>query len=123
MKNKTTAALLAFFLGGFGAQFFYLGKAGRGVLCLLFFWTFIPAIIAIIDFIRFLVMSEDEFNRKYNSHLYPAHSPVVVQVNQTSNVSSVDVLGELEKLHRLKESGVLTEEEFSQRKERMLLSN
>ena len=31
MKDKTTAALLAFFLGGFGVHKFYLGEKG-GVL-------------------------------------------------------------------------------------------
>nr|WP_257719828.1 TM2 domain-containing protein [Psychrobacter urativorans] len=60
-----TAALLAFFLGGFGAHKFYLGKVGMGILYLIFFWTFIPAIIAFIEFIILLVMSDDEFNRKY----------------------------------------------------------
>lgn len=64
-KNKVTAALLAFFLGGFGAHKFYLGKVGMGIFYLIFFWTFIPAIIAFIEFIILLVMSDDEFNRKY----------------------------------------------------------
>lgn len=65
-RNKIIAALLAFFLGGFGGQYFYLGKIGAGVLCLLFCWTFIPSIIAFIDIIRFLVMSDKEFDLKYN---------------------------------------------------------
>ncbi|WP_194949403.1 TM2 domain-containing protein [Actinomyces trachealis] len=30
-KSKTTAALLAFFLGGFGAHNFYRGQKGRGI--------------------------------------------------------------------------------------------
>ena len=64
-KSKIAAALLAFFLGGFGVHKFYLGQVGRGVLYLLFFWTFIPSIIAFIEFIIFLTMSDEEFNRKY----------------------------------------------------------
>lgn len=30
-KSKTTASLLAFFLGGFGVHNFYLGQKGRGI--------------------------------------------------------------------------------------------
>jgi predicted RNA-binding Zn-ribbon protein involved in translation (DUF1610 family) len=48
-RERVTAALLAFFLGGFGAHKFYLGKGGQGLLYLLFCWTFIPAIIALIE--------------------------------------------------------------------------
>ncbi|KPS90936.1 hypothetical protein AN697_28135, partial [Enterobacter cloacae subsp. cloacae] len=50
-KSRIAAALLAFFLGGFGAHKFYLGKIGQGFLYLIFCWTFIPAIIAFIEFI------------------------------------------------------------------------
>lgn len=64
-KSKLVAALLAFFLGGFGIHKFYLGRIGWGIVYLLFFWTFIPAIIAFIEFILYLVMSDEEFNRKY----------------------------------------------------------
>jgi TM2 domain-containing membrane protein YozV/ribosomal protein L40E len=66
-KSRVSTALLAFFLGGFGAHKFYLGQVGRGILYLLFFWTFIPAIIAFVEFILFLVMTDDEFNRKYGA--------------------------------------------------------
>ncbi len=65
-KDKTTALLLTFFLGGLGVQWFYLGRTGMGVLSLLFFWTWIPAIIAFVQFIILLCMSTDEFDRKYN---------------------------------------------------------
>jgi TM2 domain-containing membrane protein YozV len=69
MKSKTTAALLAFFLGGFGIHQFYLGNTGKGVAYLLFFWTLIPSIIAFIDFIILLTKSDDDFNAKYNRSL------------------------------------------------------
>lgn len=64
-KNRIVAALLAFFLGGFGIHKFYLGRIGLGVLYLLFCWTFIPAVIAFIECILLLIMSDEEFNRKY----------------------------------------------------------
>lgn len=65
MKNKTTAAILAFFLGGLGVHRFYLGQAGLGLIYLIFCWTLIPSLIAFIDFIVFLTMDENIFNEKY----------------------------------------------------------
>ncbi|RJX80311.1 NINE protein [Escherichia coli] len=59
-----TAALLAFFLGGLGAHKFYLGKVGQGFLYL-FCWTFIPAIVAFIEFFIYLCTSDEDFARKY----------------------------------------------------------
>ena len=64
-KSRIAAALLAFFLGGFGAHKFYLGKIGQGFLYLIFCWTFIPAIIAFIEFIIYLCDSDEKFARKY----------------------------------------------------------
>lgn len=49
MKNKTTAILLALFLGGLGIHHFYLEHYGRGILYLLFCWTGIPAILGVVD--------------------------------------------------------------------------
>ena len=60
-----TAALLAFFLGGLGAHKFYLGKVGQGFLYLIFCWTFIPAIVAFIEFFIYLSTSDEDFARKY----------------------------------------------------------
>ena len=64
-KSKTTAALLAFFLGGLGAHKFYLGKTAQGVLYLLFCWTFIPSIVAFIEFLIYITTSDADFARKY----------------------------------------------------------
>ena len=66
MKNKTTAGILAIFLGGLGVHRFYLGQIGLGVLYLVFCWTFIPAVVALIDGIIFLTKSEEAFAEKYN---------------------------------------------------------
>ncbi|MFY9260558.1 MAG: TM2 domain-containing protein [Gallionella sp.] len=64
-KSRIAAALFAFFLGVFGAHKFYLGQVGLGILYLVFFWTFIPAIVAFIEFILLLTMSDETFNQKY----------------------------------------------------------
>lgn len=58
--NKLAYCLLAFFLGGIGAHKFYVGKIGMGVLYLLFCWTFIPGIVAFVEFIIGLTKQEDE---------------------------------------------------------------
>jgi len=71
MKNRYTAALLAFFLGWLGVHRFYLGQKKLGLLYLLFFWTYIPAIASFIDFIAFLVMDEAKFSNKYNPEIKP----------------------------------------------------
>jgi TM2 domain-containing membrane protein YozV len=64
-KSRIAAALLAFFLGGFGIHKFYLGQVGLGILYLVFCWTFIPSIVAFIEFIIFLTMSDEAFALKY----------------------------------------------------------
>ncbi|MDI6478179.1 TM2 domain-containing protein [Cronobacter dublinensis] len=64
-KNRISAALLAFFLGGIGVHKFYLGKVGQGFLYLIFFWTFILAIISFVEFIIYLCDTDENFARKY----------------------------------------------------------
>jgi TM2 domain-containing membrane protein YozV len=65
MKNRNTAIALAFFFGGFGVQRFYVGQVGVGIVSVLFAWTFIPAIVAIVDIIRWIGISQDQFAEKY----------------------------------------------------------
>ena len=54
-KSKVTAAILAFFLGGFGIHNFYLGKTGRGVaqllitIFVLFIGPLISSVWAIVE--------------------------------------------------------------------------
>lgn len=57
--NKLVYCLLAFFLGSIGVHKFYAGKTGTGILFLIFCWTGIPAIIALIDFIVGLCKKAD----------------------------------------------------------------
>ena len=67
-KSKTTAGLLAIFLGGLGIHKFYLGKNGKGILYLVFCWTYIPALIAIVEGIIYLTSSDENFYNKYVKH-------------------------------------------------------
>ena len=108
MRNRITAALLAFFLGGFGGQYFYLGKTGTGILCLVFCWTLIPCFIALYHTIKFLTMTDEAFNTEYNGGM---------QFAPTGGGSTAD---ELAKLHNLKEIGAINEQEYEARKARLL---
>lgn len=60
-KSRTTAAVLAILLGGVGAHKFYLGKPLYGIIYLLFVLTFIPAFLGLIEGIRYVMMSDAEF--------------------------------------------------------------
>lgn len=73
-NKKIAAALLAFFLGAFGAHKFYLGYTKQGVIMLLvFLFGFIllglPSVaigvIAFIEFVIYLTKSDDEFEKVY----------------------------------------------------------
>lgn len=66
MKSKSTATLLALFLGGFGFHKFYLDKPIQGLFYLIFCWTLIPSFLALIDFFILAFMDKDTFRYKYN---------------------------------------------------------
>jgi TM2 domain-containing membrane protein YozV len=123
MKNRTTAALLAFFLGGIGGHKFYLGRAVQGLFYLIFCWTLVPAMIAFIEGIILLTMSDADFNLKYNGGMMLAAATpqnIVVNVANTAHAGSDDVTGKLKSLNDLRTSGVLTEDEFQIQKQRVL---
>jgi TM2 domain-containing membrane protein YozV/type II secretory pathway pseudopilin PulG len=63
--NKTALVLITFFLGGLGAHKFYVGKNIQGVLYLLFCWTFIPGIIAFVEFFIYALTSNEKLEKKY----------------------------------------------------------
>jgi len=68
VKSRVTAGILALLLGGLGVHKFYCGKIAWGVVYLLFFWTYIPALVAFIEGIIYLSstrMSDAEFTQKY----------------------------------------------------------
>ena len=65
IKGKTVAAVLAIFLGGLGVHRFYLGQ-WRGLWYLLFCWTGIPGLVALIEGIVFLCSNGDKWDDKFN---------------------------------------------------------
>ncbi len=68
-RNKYIAALLAFFLGPFGVHRFYLGRNGSGIAMLVLTCTLVGLLVsapwALIDMIRYLIMSDREFAERY----------------------------------------------------------
>ena len=64
-KNRVTAGVFALMLGGFGIHKFYLGQVAAGLVYLVFCWTFIPALISLVEGILFLTMSDESFAQKY----------------------------------------------------------
>jgi TM2 domain-containing membrane protein YozV len=68
-RDKLIAALLAFLLGTLGVHRFYLGRVGSGIAMLLLSCTMIGLLVtvpwALIDMIRYLVMSNGEFAERY----------------------------------------------------------
>ena len=67
-KDKTVAALLAFFASPLGLHRFYLGQVGLGVLyvCL----PGLNVLLGFIDAIALLVADQDDFDFKYNRYEY-----------------------------------------------------
>ena len=112
MKSKATATLLTLFLGGMGIHKFYLGRNLAGVLYLLFFWTFIPVIIAFFEFFVLIMMSDQDFNAKYNE-INSQYAGVGVE-------SSYNKTETLMRLKGLYDSGVITAEEYEVKRRRFL---
>lgn len=68
-RNKIVAAVIAFLLGPVGIHRFYLGRVGSGIAMLLLSCTIIGLLVtvpwALIDMVRYLVMSDSEFAARY----------------------------------------------------------
>ncbi|WP_413514152.1 tellurite resistance TerB C-terminal domain-containing protein [Myroides odoratus] len=88
MKDKSVAALLAFFLGSLGIHKFYLNRPVQGVFYLLFCWTYIPGILGVFEAIRYILMSSDKFTLKYNPTYYN-NNPSSVLNSNLANSSNV----------------------------------
>lgn len=69
IKSKITAAILALILGGLGIHKFYLGQKGKGILYLIFCWTYIPAILGLIEGITMLCSNDENFQIKYKCRI------------------------------------------------------
>ena len=140
-KSKTASWLLAFFLGTTGAHRYYLGYVkqgvaqsigfvslliGRSILAvtttpfavLLLMYGAAVGIWAFVDFIRILTGGLVPANGMG----YKEDQPVMVQAVPAAPAQSAanDNLEALERLAKLHEQGILTDEEFQQKKKDLL---
>lgn len=63
-KSRITAAILALLLGGIGVHKFYMGKIWPGVIYILLCWTYVPALVALVEAIIYFTQSDETFARK-----------------------------------------------------------
>ena len=58
--NKLAYGLIAIFIGDFGIHRFYAGRWLSGIIYLLFFWTFIPGLLGLIEGIVALCRNDED---------------------------------------------------------------
>lgn len=67
-KKKSTLTLLTLFLGTFGAHKFYMGSWGWGIVYIVGLFFFISFIPAIVELIRYILMTDEEFYEKVEKY-------------------------------------------------------
>jgi TM2 domain-containing membrane protein YozV len=65
-KSKVVAGLLGIFLGFLGVHHYYLGSTTAGIVCLLLNCLCVGGILGLVEGIMLLVMSDADFDAKYN---------------------------------------------------------
>ncbi|HAI76018.1 MAG TPA: hypothetical protein DCM08_07180 [Microscillaceae bacterium] len=116
-KDKITAAAFSFFLGYFGVHQFYLGNAGKGLVYL--FTVGFCGILPVVDGVSYLLMSDDDFNRRFNPHLF---QQAILHNTFTDFIGDrqIEVADEIAKLNQLWKEGIITFEEFERRKNKLI---
>ena len=67
-KNKVVAGVLGILLGGLGVHHFYLGSITSGIILLVSSCCFgLGTILGLVEGILLLVMTDEEFDAKYNA--------------------------------------------------------
>ena len=112
-RNKSIATLLSFFFGALGFQKFYLGESNKGVVSILFCWTFIPLLIGLIDFIKLGTMNDVKFNDRYNCGKKPRENtttivtkPKINQNNYQRNVSTYQ-MNQNKQIHNVTDKSII----------------
>jgi hypothetical protein len=60
-RDRQAAALLAIFLGTVGAHKWYLRRPWEAILYPIFFWTFVPTVVGIMEGVWYLSLSDEAF--------------------------------------------------------------
>lgn len=145
-KSKVVSALLAFFLGTTGAHRYYLGYKKQGIVqtcgfvsIIIGYAIFIPAMMdssaGMVIFSALLLLygagisiwAFVDFIRILTGGLTPADGSAYTEENRPTQVQIVqaapspsDNIDALEKLAKLHEQGILTDDEFRQKKAELL---
>ncbi len=120
MKDRTTAILLCFFVGGAGIHKFYLGKNTEGVIYLIFCWTLIPGIIAFFEFLGLCFMSDREFNARFNYDYRSSIEPSSSYQMGAQPRSAKDSTAALYDLKKLYDDEIITAEEYEVKRRKIL---
>ena len=80
IKSQSVAALLAAFVGGIGIHRFYLRSPISGIFYILFCWTGIPGLIALIETFVYAFMSQQSWARKYNNGVISEPVHVAIRI-------------------------------------------
>ncbi len=65
-KQRIFFLFYALAFGWVGGHRYYLGHTLAGVFYTLFFWTFIPGVIALVELVIYSLKSDEEFDAAYN---------------------------------------------------------
>ena len=62
--NRVECGIIAMIFGAVGLHKFYRGQYGRGLLCIVFCWTFIPAIVGVLEGIHYLTETDEQYREE-----------------------------------------------------------
>ena len=121
-KDFLPTMLLCFFLGGLGIHRFFVGKRGTGILMLITFgglgiWWLIDLIMIAIGSFKDIEGRAITYQSTNTTNTTPGtHVPEKV----VETPPAKDISAEIEKLADLKDKGIITDEEFQQKKQELL---